>query len=96
MTNAKATAKSRRPREEAIRIGKEIHVNVILPQVGQDHIGEIAAIDVDTGQWVIAATTRAATDSLRAQCPDAVNIVCERVGYKALDSLGGGLRRLGE
>ena len=96
MTNAKATAKSRRPREEAIRIGKEIYRETILPHVEQDHHGEYVAIDVDTKQWAIADTARAAVDTLRAQCPDAVNILCERVGYRALRSHGGSsLRRTG-
>lgn len=95
MTNPQTSPKSRRPREEAIRIGKEIY-KTILPQVEQEHHGEYVAIDVDTKQWAVAATTRAAVEDLRARCPNAVNILCERVGYRALYSFGGSsLRRTG-
>ena len=94
MTHATTTTRQRRPRGEAIRIGKEIYNETILPQVERDHQGEYVAIDVDTKQWAIAGTTRAAVEVLRAQCPDALNILCERVGYKALYSFGGSsLRR---
>ena len=94
MVHAKPPLRPRRPREEAIRMGKEIYKKTILPQVERDHHGEYVAIDVDTEQWAIAGTTRAAVEGLRAQCPDAVNILCERVGYKALYRFGGAsLRR---
>ena len=92
MTSPKTHPKSRRPRKEAIRMGKEIY-KAILPQVERNHHGEYVAIDVDTKQWAVATTTRAAVEDLRAQCPDAVNILCERVGYRALYSFGGGSRR---
>ena len=95
MSEAKKPAKSRMPRDEAVRLGKEIYQNVVLPQVERDHHGEYVAIDVDTSEWAIASTTRAAVDGLRALCPDAINILCERVGYRALHSFGGGsLRRV--
>ncbi|MYD35878.1 MAG: hypothetical protein F4X20_02470 [Dehalococcoidia bacterium] len=95
MANPQTSPKSRRPREKAIRMGKQIY-KAILPQVERDHHGEYVAIDVDTRQWAIATTTRAAVEDLRAQCPDAVNILCERVRYRALYSFGGSsLRRTG-
>lgn len=93
MAHAKTTARQRRPREEAIRMGKVIYRETVLPQVERDHHGEYVAIDVDSKQWAIAGTTRAAVEGLRAQCPDAVNILCERVGYRALYSFGGGSHR---
>lgn len=96
MTSPKTPPQSRLPREEAIRIGKEIYKDTILPQIERDHHGEYVAIDVDTEKWAVATTTRAAVESLREQCPDAVNILCERVGYRALRSYGGSsLRRTG-
>ena len=96
MTNAKTPPKSRRPRKEAVRLGKEIYKHTILPQVEADHFGEYVAIDVETGDWFIADTTRAAVERLRAQRPDAVDVLCERVGYRALRSFGAGsLRRTG-
>ncbi len=76
----------RRPREEAISLGKEIYERDILPQVEADHFGEYVAIDIETGDWAVADTTRVAVEGLRAQRPEAVDVLCERVGYRALRS----------
>ena len=89
MTDSKTHRKPRRPLEEIARLGREIYKQTILPQVEADHFGEYVAIDVETGDWTIADSTRVAVDRLRAQRPDAVDILCERVGYKALISFGG-------
>ena len=89
-------AHPRRPRKEAVRLGKEIYERDILPQVEANHFGEYVAIDVETGDWTVADTTRVAVERLRAQRPDAVDVLCERVGYRALRSFGAGsLRRTG-
>ena len=86
----------RRPRGEAIRLGKEIYERDILPQVEADHFGEYVAIDVETGDWAVADSTLLAVERLKAQRPDAVDVVCERVGFRALRSFGAGsLRRAG-
>ncbi len=86
----------RRPREEAVRLGKEIHERDILPQVEAEHFGEYVAIDVDSGTWAVAEREVAAVDRLREMRPGAVNVLCERVGYRALRSFGAGsLRRTG-
>ena len=96
MTHPETTARQRRPREEAVRLGKEIYLRVILPQVESQHFGEYVAIDVDTGDWAVADSTRAALERLRAKQPEAVDVLCERVGYRALRSFGAGsLRRTG-
>ena len=89
MTHAKTPARQRRPKEETARLGREIYKQTILPQVEADHFGEYVAIDVETGDWTMADSTRVAVQRLRAQHPDAVDILCERVGYKALISFGG-------
>ena len=95
MTEAKMPAVSRMPRDEAVRLGKEIYHKIVLPLVEGDHHGEFVAIDVDTRKWAVASTTRDAIDTVREQRPDAVNIFCERVGFRALHSFGGGsLRRI--
>ena len=91
-----AHPRRRRPRKEAVRLGKDIYERDILPQVEADHFGEYVAIDVETGDWAVADTTRVAVERLREQRPDAVDVVCERVGYRALRSFGAGsLRRAG-
>ena len=96
MRGTRTPARERRPRKEAVRLGKEIYQRDILPQVESEHFGEYVAIDVETGDWAVAHTTRVAVERLREQRPDAVDILCERVGYRALRSFGAGsLRRSG-
>ena len=85
-----------RPRDEIARLGKEIYERDILPQVEADHFGEYVAIDVETGDWAVADGEIAALDRLRALRPEAIDVLMERVGYRALRSFGAGsLRRTG-
>ncbi len=81
-------ASPRRPREETARLGKELYEQVIRSQVEADHHGEIVAIDVDSGGWAVAGGKIAAVERLREMRPDAVNVLCERVVYRALRSFG--------
>ena len=82
------TVSIRRPREETARLGREIYERDIRRQVKADHHGEIVAIDVDSGTWVVAEGEIAAVDRLRNMRPGAVNVLCERVGYRGLRSFG--------
>ena len=96
MSETGTPARQRRPREEAVRLGKEIYQRDILPQVEAEHFGEYVAIDVDSGNWVVADREIDAAERLRAMCPGAVNVLMERVGYRALRSFGAGsMRRTG-
>ena len=89
-------SRRRRPREEAVRLGKEIYRRDVLPQVQADHFGEYVAIDVDSGNWAVADNENSALERLRGLRPDAINVLMERVGYRALRSFGAGpLRRTG-
>ena len=72
------TTPTRRPREEVVRLGKEIYERDIRPQVEDGHHGETISIDVT-----------AATDRLWAQRPDAVDIYSLRIGYGVLRHFGG-------
>lgn len=83
----------RRPRDETGRLGKELYERDILPQVEAEHFGEYVAIDVDSGNWVVADREIPAAERLRAMCPGAVNVLMERVGYRALRSFGAGSMR---
>ena len=85
-----------RPREEIARLGKEIYERDIRSQVEAAHVGEVVAIDVESGGWAIDYEVLEAVDRLRAKVPEAVNVFCERVGYRALDSFGGGSIRRAE
>ena len=89
-------ASPRRPREETARLGKELYERDIRSQVEADHHGEIVAIDVDSGSWAVANGEIAAVERLRGLRPGAVNVLCERVGYRALRSFGArSLRKTG-
>ena len=89
-------ARPRRPRGETARLGKELYERDIRRQVEADHHGGIVAIDVDSGSWVVADDEVDAVDRLREMHPGAVNVLCERVGYRALRSFGArSLRRMG-
>ena len=91
-----AVASPRRPREETARLGKEFYERDIRSRVEADHHGEIVAIDVDSGSWSVANDEITAVNRLRELCPDAVNVLCERVGYRALRSFGArSLRSIG-
>lgn len=89
MTNAKTPARQRRPREEAIRLGKEIYERDIRQTVEEAHHGEVISIDVESGDWAIGDSVIAATDSLWAVRPDAVDIYSLRIGYGVLRHFGG-------
>ena len=66
----------------------EFYERDIRSRVEADHHGEIVAIDVDSGSWSVASDEIAAVNRLRELRPGAVNVLCERVGYRALRSFG--------
>ena len=85
-----------RPTAEIARLGKKIYQRDIQPKVEDGHFGEYVAIDVETGDWAIANSDGEALERLRALRPAAVDVLMERVGYRALHSFGAGsLRRNG-
>ena len=97
MRDAKMTASTQesedrrlptRPKEEIARVGLEIYERDVRQQVEEDNVGRVVAIDVDSGYWALGEEVLDAVDSLRAQRPDAVNILSERVGFPALDTFG--------
>ena len=96
MANTETPSPRRRPREETARLGDEIYRRDVKRQVEADHDGEYVAIDVESGNWAIAGSELAASDSLRAQCPDAIDVWLLRVGYSAVASIGGGSLRRAE
>ena len=82
-----------RPTKEIARLGKQIYERDILPLVEVDHHGEYVAIDVASGAWAIAGNESDAARRLRTRLPGAVDILMERVGYRALRGFGSGARR---
>ena len=90
-----AAGRPRRPHEETTHLGKEIYERDARAQVEAGHVGEVVAIDVDSGSWAMGDGVIAATDRLKEQQPHANDIWLERVGFRALYSFGGGsLRRV--
>ena len=82
-----------RPTDEIARLGDAIYERDIRQEVEADHHGEVVAIDIDSECWAIGDTLMAARDRLRAERPDAVNVLFERVGYRAIDRFGAGFPR---
>ena len=96
MKEAGTPSRQRKPKEETARLGDEIYRRDVKAQVESRHDGEYIAIDVDSGTWAVAESELAASDSLRAQCPDAIDVWLLRVGYRAVASIGGGFLRRAE
>ena len=61
-----------RPKDEIARLGDEIYERDVRKQVVADHDGEYVAIDVESGKWAVAGL--AASDRLRAQQPEAIDV----------------------
>lgn len=78
-----------RPKKEIARLGREIYDRDIRKQVEAGHVGEIVCLDVETGSWAMADELLEAADRLRDECPGAVNVCIERVGYVAVGGFGG-------
>ncbi len=96
LTQSHRPATPTRPKLEIARLGKEVYERDIRPQVEAHHRGEVVAIDIESGSWAIDGEVLEAIDRLRGECLQAIDVFCERVGYRALDSFGGGsLRRTG-
>ena len=86
----------KRPRREARetgRLGREIYKRDIRHRVEPDHIGKFVAIDVDSGCWALGDSVGKARDRLDVKCPEAVDVLLERIGYRAVGSIGGGAPR---
>lgn len=85
------TLPTRQPRYSAGETagrGDAIYERDIRPHVEETHRGNVVAIDVDSGAYVIADNALAASERLLAQHADA-EIWCVRIGHRALHRLGG-------
>lgn len=78
-----------RPLDEIAHLGDAIYERDIRAQVEAAHHGEVVSIDVDSGNWAIGDNVIAATDSLRAQRPEAIDVWSVRVGHPAMYHFGG-------
>jgi hypothetical protein len=85
------TPQPRTAAEETARRGDEIYEQHIRAQVEGKLDGKVVAIDVGSGQYVIADNALTASERLLAQEPGA-DIWCVRIGHRALYRLGGRTR----
>ena len=85
-----------RPTREIVEIGREIYHRDILPLIRETHDEEYVMIDTETGNWAVAPTEDEARQTLKKKHPEAINILCERVGYRTPLSMGGGSQRITE
>src|SRR5271155_2191729 len=82
------TVKRRYSKEEFARRGDAIYEKDILPKVSPKDVGKFLAIDIETGQYEIAADEMKAGNKLRKRLPEA-QIWMVRVGYASTRSFGG-------
>jgi hypothetical protein len=87
-----ADPKRRYSKEEFARRGDAIYEKEVRPQIKAADEGKFAAIDIESGEFVIDADELRAGNKLRKRIPDA-QIWMVRVGHRAVHRIGGGLRR---
>jgi hypothetical protein len=80
--------KPRYSKEEFARRGDAIYEQDILPKLSAKHVGKFLAIDIETGEYEIAADEMKAGNKLRARIPGA-QIWMVRIGYASTHSFGG-------
>jgi len=77
-----------RPIEETARLGDAIYEKKVRAHVEPEHMGDVVAIDVDSGDYEVAEDALAAARSLRDRRPNA-DVWLMRVGSRWLDRIGG-------
>ena len=75
-------------KEEFARRGDAIYEKDILPKLAAKDVGKFLAIDIETGEYEIAADEMKAGDKLLARLPKA-QIWMVRIGYASVHSFGG-------
>jgi hypothetical protein len=90
--NVMITPQRRYPTEEIVQRGKEIYQRDLRAQVEAENTGKYLAIDIETGEWEMDDSERAAGDRLRGRIPDAQTYMM-RVGYDYLRRFGAGYLR---
>jgi len=82
-----AKQQPRYPMEEFARRGDEIYEREIRTQVEPDHMGQIVAIDIETGAYELGKNELEASKRLLDRNPDA-QIWIKRVGFPAVHRFG--------
>lgn len=90
----RAVRQRRYPKDEFARRGNEIYETHVRPKVETDNRGKYVAIDIETGEWEMDASERAAGDRLRQRVPDAQTWIM-RIGVPYIRRFGAGrVRRI--
>jgi len=84
-----ADSSPQRSRDETARLGDAIYEGTVRARVEPEHNGEVVAIDVDSGAYVVADDALTAAQRLRVQHPHA-DVWLRRVGSRTLDRIGAG------
>lgn len=80
--------------EEVSKRGQEWYNQQIRPLIeSPENIGKIVVIDIETGDYEIDSDGLTANKRALAKHPDGA-FYGVRVGYEAVESFGGGLRRV--
>ena len=87
-----ASTKRRHTKEEFARRGDAMYETHVRPHLKAEDAGKFAAIDIETGTYVIDGDELAACDKLNARIPDA-QIWLVRVGSRYLHRFGGREKR---
>ena len=74
--------------EEFARRGDAIYEKHIRPKLTRKVVGKFLAIDIETGEYEIAADKMKAGDKLLARLPEA-QIWMVRIGYRSVRTFGG-------
>jgi hypothetical protein len=74
-------------KEEHAKLGEEIYAQKVRAQVEAGHQGQVVAIDVDSGDFVVADDSLTASQQLLARRPDAQSW-CIRIGHMAVHRFG--------
>jgi hypothetical protein len=69
--------------EEFFARGTKIYQEQVLPLLGQDCLGKIVAIDIETGEYAIADTTLEAADKIAERLSE-TQLWFERVGSETV------------
>ncbi len=84
-----AVRQPRYTKEEASRRGDELYDGGIRALVEPQHMGEIIAIDLDSGTWEVDPDEDVAANRLEARVPEA-EILVLRVGQRYVRRFGSG------
>ena len=79
---------SRYSAEETARRGDAIYERDLRAQIEPTHRGQVVAIDIDSGAYIIAGNALTASERLLAQNPNA-EIWCVKIGSRVLHRIGG-------